>query len=264
VNPVAPGPGEVSTYVPGIGAVGVTLKWLCESPAFAPLICECCGKVKVNQIECSDRTCEPCGVHRATMFRARWDHAMCLFKRGGIFITLTIKNIYGRLRHHVKTLRAKWKKLLRTKSLRSIRGGWYSIEITKGESLGANLHLHVLAWGTNGIPLRAVHRAWSKVGGGIWIHATRVRSPRHASIYLSKEISKGLLGIDPGSDLHSDIAAGLAGVRLLQSFGDLGVPVEFIPPPCSCGGAWSYLKSVDHLPMALQLEIWEPPDGANP
>lgn len=221
-----------------IGAVGVSLEWNCPQPEFVPLLCNCCFKMRVKQVECKSRGCGPCGIHRKVRFSNRWKTAMGNFDRGGVFLTLTIPNIYGAIRKNVTRLRNMWKKLWRGSVLRGIRGGWYAIEITRGLSLGWNLHIHILGWGIQGVPLQDLRDEWKRIAGGTWVHVSSVRNAKHAKKYLAKEISKGLRPDDSEAAEEEGVLAALRGLRLLQSFGDLPDADRPDDRPCECGGKW--------------------------
>jgi len=221
-------------------ADGPSLWWSCANPEFLRRLCVRCRVEHPAQVECGDRSCPGCNRQRQKKFVARWAPAWATWKRG-VFLTLTIPNVFGGMKNEVRKLRDKWRKLRRTKHLAGLTGGWYTVEVTRGKSLGWNLHLHVLAKSTRAIDYRGLRRAWRAVGGGTWIHVSSVRDVRQARYYVSKEISKGS---------RADAVRELSGVRLIQKFGTLESPSDNDAAVCPTCEA----KLV--VPRMADLQFW--------
>lgn len=237
----------VEIEAPHIGAVGVSLQWECPTPEFTTLACQKCYRAHVRQVVCVDRTCRPCGSHRAGLYIGKHRVALEEIGRvGGTFLTLTIPNVYQVDRRAVRKLRAIWTKTRRSREGKKLRFGFYSIETTPGKSLGWNLHMHVVAVGR--VSYKRIGEAWRRAGGG-WIHASTIRGVRHAIRYIAKEFTKGVL-VEHGEALK-DAYAGLKGVRLIQTFGKHPKEPPYESPVCSCGGALSYIESVCMPPDAM-------------
>jgi len=146
-------------------------------------------------------------------------------------MTLTIPNVPVLNKEYVEILRGYWKKLRRRKSFSCFTGGWYTIEVTDGESDGYNLHMHVLARGL-GFDVNELREDWFAITKiSQWARFEPVRSSRGAMIYLGKEISKGSKKL---SNELSEQLGELKGVRLLQSWGSLP-PIDVVVGICpSC------------------------------
>jgi len=237
--------------VDGIGAVGISLKWECPQPEFTSLACGKCYRVHVRQVVCGDRTCRPCGSHRAGVYIARHRAALReIGEKGGTFLTLTIPNVWKVTPGQVARLRKIWTKARRSKAFRSFKFGFYSFETTPGKSLGWNLHMHMIAVGTGS--WAQIGAAWRKAGGG-WIHGSRIRGVRHAMRYIAKEFTKGVLS-EHGEELK-EAYDGLKGVRLIQTFGKHPKEEPYDMPTCECGGTLSYMATVAST-MYKDDELW--------
>jgi hypothetical protein len=186
------------------------------------------------------------------------------------FITLTIPNVYRVTRKAVKDLRAAFSKLRRRKLFEGVRGGIYAIEVTPGNSLGWNLHLHAIIDGPY-IPQGALSKTWGKLWGreSLVTYIQEIRGMGRMKRYVTKltrEIVKGLVDGEEG-DLRPIDPWVLKNVRLIQGFGSMyPLPkVQKADIVCSeCGSRVHILvSSYRHW-----RELWEtldrPPPGEWP
>ncbi len=178
------------------------------------------GKVRPWLSRCRDRLCPFCGRSRAALVTDQLTEAMDKITRPRMLV-LTVKSRQVDLGQQLRDLR-KWFKRLRSSAFwkSKVRGGVYTVEVTRNEETGLwHPHLHIVFDGEY-LAQKALRFQWHKITQGseiVWIQDVSDR--RGAAVELAKYIAKPARIAKWGAMAIREYAIGVAGARMVQTFG---------------------------------------------
>jgi hypothetical protein len=171
---------------------------------------------------CRSRLCPRCGRWRALLLREKLGKLMMKVDSPRK-IEVTLQDQEGPLRPQVAHLIESFKRLRKSRSWRAhVVGGVYVIEVTLNYRTGCwHPHIHAVIDGMY-YPQAKLSRDWAAASGGskiVWIKPVTARGA--AAYYLTSYVTKSQDARDCPADHLGDLAAGLHGVRMAQSWGTL-------------------------------------------
>lgn len=172
-------------------------------------------------------------------------------------LVLTVRNTSDLTQEYIKFLKAQLSKLRRSKCFRSVKGGFYSMEVTN-EGRGWHVHFHLLIdspW----LCMPDVSEQWGKLNGQDFA-IVKIKDCRGAD-YLKEVTKYAVKGSELARWTAEDIATFITtfdGVRFFGVFGSLyGKRTEWrewikalqdIKPVCTCGcDSWRILSPEELL-----------------
>lgn len=174
-------------------------------------------------------------------------------------LVLTCRNTADITREYVKFLKGQLSKFRRSKCFRSVKGGFYGLEVTN-EGRGWHLHFHLLV-DTPWLDMGQVSQTWGKLVGQDYA-IVKVKDCR-AGDYLREVTKYAVKGSELAGWSAQQIATfidSFSGVRLFGVFGTLYAKrtewaewikaIREIRPVCACGCDSWHLLSSDSM-------IWE-------
>lgn len=178
------------------------------------------GKVRPWVCRCRDRLCPFCSRARASAVTRQLAEAMEKIERPRMLV-LTVKSRDRPLGEQLRALR-KWFKRLRASVFwkARVRGGVYTVEVTRNVETGLwHPHLHIVFDGEY-LPQKALRFVWHRITQGsevVWVQDVSDR--RGAAVELAKYVAKPARIARWGQSAIREYAVGVAGARMVQSFG---------------------------------------------
>lgn len=276
----------------------------CGGKLVRTLFCLDCGHGIDVPITCGDRSCIDCRRRSYLRLRAVYMPLMKQVKAVQLaLVTLTLRitgDIGEGLRDRVERIRAAWRRLIRLKVWRPVRGGLYTIEVKwSSRYAGAwNVHIHALVEARGAVrPWRseaegkekadiigagatlspqALSQAWEGLTGDSYIVDIVPVQERRGGVmgafkYILKYLTKAT-GL-PHWQAKRAYNGALAGKRLIQTFGEWHdthklyrfVKLRVIRPvvPCGeCGGTAGWMSGFEF--RRLRLRASEVSAGPSP
>jgi hypothetical protein len=172
-------------------------------------------------------------------------------------LVLTVRNTLDLTKPYVQFLKAQLSKLRRLKCFSSVKGGFYSMEVTN-EGRGWHVHFHLLI-STPWLCMPDISEQWGKLVGQDYA-IVKIKDCRGTS-YLNEVTKYAVKGSELAkwpADLMAEFIEAFSGVRFFGVFGSLyGKRTEWkawiksiqdFKPLCSCGcDSWRLLSPEEIL-----------------
>lgn len=217
------------------------------------------GGVGLIPVRCRDRLCPLCAHRRAKEAARRYGEAVARMDATR-HLVLTAAAIDAPLAEQLADLRRAMRRLRASLSWRHrVRGGVYSIEITRNKKTGRwHPHCHLIVDGEF-YPQAQLVKDWQAAlaSSGCWasvhreqppvVHASAVHARHQLAKYIAKYVSKPADISSWPRDSICEYAVALRGVRVLHTFGNLhGVKLSG-DEPNSVAGVSSVLIGMSEL-----------------
>ena len=178
------------------------------------------GRTSLELKTCKSRWCSKCSLVRSRNARAAAETALASWSSARL-LTLTMQRSNEPLRTCLGKLRTCWRKL-RSSDLfkRNVRGGLYSIEVTRGAK-GEHWHVHIHALVTgNYIEQRKLSALWLEITGDSMIVDIRAVHDRAAAArYVTKYVLKPTDFVRWSDAAIAEYVSTMNAVRLFTTFG---------------------------------------------
>jgi len=201
--------------------------------------CNNCGHSWWVKFRCRTRVCPLCS-YKVMLDRSKFLIELCRGMTHPKLLTLTMPTWTDDPKLGIRTLRANFCRLRRTKLMRKVVGGAYQIELKPKEN-GWHIHIHALLDAPY-LPYQLIFSAWKKITGiDVPQIDIRAASDPKAQVYIAKYAAKSV-GFDSSPDVIVQWYLATKGQRLFGTFGKwynkklADIAPELCPPkpPCTC------------------------------